>query len=46
MLEAAITEYKSNNEEYLNKIKQVAEENVKSFLTNSKLLELCYCISN
>ncbi len=37
-LEATITEFKSNNEEYLNKIKQAAEESVKSVLTNSKLL--------
>jgi chromosome segregation ATPase len=36
-LEAAITEFKSNNEEYL-KIKQAAEENVKTVLTNSKIL--------
>jgi hypothetical protein len=37
-LEALVTEFKSNNEEYLNKIKQAAEENVISVLTNSKLL--------
>ena len=36
-LEALITEFKSNNEEYL-KIKETAEENVKSVLTNGKLL--------
>jgi hypothetical protein len=32
-----VTQFKNNNEEYL-KIKQEAEENVKSVLTNSKLL--------
>jgi hypothetical protein len=37
-LEAIVTRFKSNNEEYLNKIKQVACEEVKSVLTNSKLL--------
>jgi hypothetical protein len=37
-LEASITEFKSNNEEYLNNIKEAAEENVKSVLTNSKIL--------
>jgi chromosome segregation ATPase len=37
-LEALITEFKSSNEEYLNKIKQAAYEEVKSVLTNSKLL--------
>ena len=37
-LEAIVTGFKSNNEEYLNKIKQVACEEVKSVLTNSKLL--------
>jgi chromosome segregation ATPase len=37
-LESIVTEFKSNNEEYLNKIKQAAEENVKSVLTNSKIL--------
>jgi hypothetical protein len=36
-LEAIVTGFKSNNEEYL-KIKQTAEEYVKSVLTNSKLL--------
>jgi hypothetical protein len=36
-LEAVVTGFKSNNEEYL-KIKQVAEEKVKDVLTNSKLL--------
>ena len=37
-LEALVTEFKSSNEESLNRIKQAAEENVKSVLTNSKLL--------
>jgi chromosome segregation ATPase len=37
-LESIVTEFKSNNEEYLNKIKQAAEENVTSVLMNSKLL--------
>jgi hypothetical protein len=36
-LEALVTEFKSNNEEYLN-IKQEAEEKVKSILMNGKLL--------
>jgi hypothetical protein len=36
-LKALVTGFKNNNEEYL-KIKQEAEENVKSVLTNSKLL--------
>jgi 3-dehydroquinate dehydratase len=36
-LEATVTEFKSNNEEYLNKIKQAAEESAKTVLTNSKL---------
>jgi hypothetical protein len=36
-LEATVTEFKSNNEEYLNKIKQAAEESAKTILTNSKL---------
>ena len=36
-LEAIVTGFKNNNEEYL-KIKQAAEETVKSVLTNSKLL--------
>jgi hypothetical protein len=35
--EALVTQFKSNNEEYL-KIKQEAEENVKSVLTDGKLL--------
>jgi hypothetical protein len=37
-LEAIVTGFKSNNEEYLNKIKQEAEEKVISVLTNGKLL--------
>jgi hypothetical protein len=36
-LEAIVTEFKSNNEEYL-KIKQAAEEKVKDVLTNGKLI--------
>src|SRR5919112_967364 len=36
ILEAIVTEFKSNNEDYL-KIKQVTEENVKNVLTNTKL---------
>jgi hypothetical protein len=35
--EALITEFKSNDEEYL-KIKHAAEEKVKGVLTNGKLL--------
>jgi hypothetical protein len=37
-LEAIVTEFKSNNKEYLDKIKQAAYEEVKSVLTDSKLL--------
>jgi transposase len=37
-LESIVTEFKSNNQEYLNKIKQITEENLKSVLTNSKIL--------
>jgi len=37
-LESIVIGFKSNNEEYLNKIKQAAEENVKTVLTNGKLL--------
>jgi hypothetical protein len=37
-LEAIVTEFKSNNEEYLNKIKEAAYEEVKSVLTNGNLL--------
>ena len=32
-LEATVTQFKNNNEEYLNKIKQAAYEEVKSVLT-------------
>ena len=37
-LEAIVTGFKSNNEEYLDKIKQAAYEEVRSVLNNSKLL--------
>jgi transposase len=37
-LKALVTGFKSNNEDYLNKIKQAAEEKVISVLTNGKLL--------
>jgi transposase len=37
-LEALVTGFKNSNEEYLNKIKQVAEEKVKDVLTNGKLI--------
>ena len=37
-IENVITQFKNNNEEYLNKIKQTAEEKVKDVLTNGKLL--------
>jgi hypothetical protein len=37
-LEAIVTQFKNNNEEYLNKIKQAAYEEVKSVLTDSRLL--------
>ena len=37
-LDTLVTQFKTDNEEYLNKIKQEAEENVKSVLTNGKLL--------
>src|SRR5918996_4713231 len=37
-LDAVVTGFKSNNEEYLNKIKHAAYEEVKSVLTDSKLL--------
>jgi uncharacterized phage-like protein YoqJ len=36
-LEALVTQFKANNEDYL-KIKQAAEENVKYFLTSGKIL--------
>jgi hypothetical protein len=37
-IEALVTGFKNSNEEYLNKIKQAAEEKVKDVLTNTKLL--------
>jgi hypothetical protein len=37
-LEAIVTGFKSNNEEYLNKIKQAAEEKVKDVLTDGNIL--------
>ena len=37
-LEAIITQFKNNNEEYLDKIKQAAEEKIKEVLTNGKFL--------
>ena len=37
-IESVVTEFKNNNEEYLDKIKQAAYEEVKSVLTDSKLL--------
>jgi hypothetical protein len=37
-LDAIVTGFKSNNEEYFNKIKQAAEGKVKDVLTNSKLI--------
>jgi hypothetical protein len=37
-IENLITQFKSNNEEYLNKIKQTTEEKVKDVLTNGKLI--------
>ena len=37
-LEALVTGFKNNNEDYLNKIKQTAEEKVKDVLTNGKLI--------
>src|SRR5215204_3678392 len=37
-IETLVTQFKNNNEEYLNKIKQAAYEEVKSVLTDSKLL--------
>jgi hypothetical protein len=46
-LEAFVTQFKSNNEEYLNKIKQEAEENVKSvFNKQQATLKICYFLSN
>ena len=44
-LAAIVIEYKSNNEEY-NKIKQTAYEEVKSVLTDSKLLLKFATLSN
>jgi hypothetical protein len=40
-LESIVTEFKSNNKEYLDKIKQVAYEEVKSVLNDSKVLHCC-----
>ncbi len=37
-LEAIVTEFKSSNEEYFDKIKQAAEEKIKEVLTNGKFL--------
>ena len=37
-LDTLVTGFKSNNEEYLDKIKQAAEQNVKSVLEDGKLL--------
>jgi pimeloyl-ACP methyl ester carboxylesterase len=37
-LDAIVVEFKSNNEKYLDNIKQAAEEKVKDVLTNGKLL--------
>jgi hypothetical protein len=37
-IEALVAQFKNNNEEYLDKIKQAAEENVKSVLTNGNTL--------
>jgi hypothetical protein len=37
-LEALVTQFKNDNEEYLSKIKHAAEEKLKDVLTNSKLL--------
>jgi hypothetical protein len=37
-IEALVTGFKNNNEDYLNKIKRAAEEKVKDVLTNGKLL--------
>ncbi|HYX57323.1 MAG TPA: hypothetical protein VE818_14290, partial [Nitrososphaeraceae archaeon] len=46
ILEAIVTGFKKDNEEYV-KIKQIAEEYVKSILTNDKILfEICCCLSN
>ena len=46
-LEAIVTEFKSNNEEYLIKSNRQLKKKVKSVLTNSKsTLEICYSLSN
>jgi hypothetical protein len=37
-IENLVTQFKSDNEEYLDKIKQAAEEKVKDVLTNDKLI--------
>jgi hypothetical protein len=37
-LDAIVTVFKSNNKEYLDKVKQAAYEELKSVLTNNKLL--------
>jgi hypothetical protein len=37
-IENLVTQFKNNNEEYLNKIKQTAEDKVKEVLMNSKLI--------
>jgi hypothetical protein len=37
-LEALVTGFKNNNEEYLNKIEKAAEEKIKEVLTNGKFL--------
>jgi hypothetical protein len=37
-LQAIVTEFKSNNEEYLDKIKKAAEDKIKDVLTNGKFL--------
>jgi transposase len=37
-LESVVTEFKNDNEDYLNKIKQTAEEKIKSVLINGKIL--------
>ncbi len=38
MIENLVTRFKNNNEEYLDRIKQAAEEKVKDVLTNGKLI--------
>jgi hypothetical protein len=40
-IENLVTHFKNNNEEYLNNIKREAEENIKSVLTNGKVLLQC-----